>query len=289
MTYAFRAFELQTGNARAASLRRCEFFAWIACILFINDLARIEVESSSGIFPALIESVTSKSIFYYLGIYAVIRLLLEGDADRQVGSLDIGLGLAACVISVLPFKSVVWLVATLWAFYLLVSGGSDRKVKAAAVVLLALATNRLWGPIFFDSFESALLHADAALAGTALIFSHPDLTWHGNVIGAAEGHRIIILSGCSSFHNISMGLLCWAALTKLARPTWDWSDAAFAFGVVAVVIGLNVSRLYLMALSYDQYIYWHNGFGSQLYEIAATLAVLTISLWGACRNPEAAT
>jgi len=42
-----------------------------------------------------------------------------------------------------------------------------------------------------------------------------------------------------------------------------------------------------MALSFENYIYWHDGFGKQLYSIVTTLAVLAVSLWSACRNLEA--
>ncbi len=289
MTYAFRAFAPEATHAEHAGIGRCEFFAWIACVFFIADLGRIEVARPSEIIPTLVDSVTSRSVFYYLGIYAVIRLLLESNASRKTSRWDVGLGLAACLLAMLPFKSVDWVLATAWAIYLYATSGSDRKAKAAAVVLLAIAANNLWGPVIFDVFEATLLRIDAALTGTALVLSHTGLTWHGNIVGAPGGHRIIILSGCSSFHNISMGLLCWTALTKLARPTWIRADLPFALGVVGAVILLNVARLYLMALSADDYFYWHSGFGSQLYAMVTTLAVLVISLWSVCRNSDVPT
>ena len=84
---------------------------------------------------------------------------------------------------------------------------------------------------------------------------------------------------CASFWK----LRCWVALTKLVRSEWVRADTLVALGITATVIALNASRLYLMALSPENFAYWHNGFGEQVFAYATTFAVLLISLWGAIR------
>jgi hypothetical protein len=63
-------------------------------------------------------------------------------------------------------------------------------------------------------------------------------SWHGTVI-ETEGHGIAMFGPCSSFHNISLGLLCWVAITKLRRPDWAPGDAWVADLVVVAVVVLN--------------------------------------------------
>jgi exosortase/archaeosortase family protein len=92
---------------------------------------------------------------------------------------------------------------------------------------------------------------------------------------------------CSSFHNISLGLLCWVAITKLRRPDWAPGDAWVAALVVVAVVLLNTGRVYLMALSAEMYDYWHTGFGAHLFALVASAAVIAISVWGALRRAHA--
>ena len=72
-------------------------------------------------------------------------------------------------------------------------------------------------------------------------------------------------------------------VTKLTRATWVAKDLLVALAVCAVVILLNGSQLYLMALSPDYFTYWHDGLGQQLFVWATMLGVLLISLSGAIR------
>ena len=58
---------------------------------------------------------------------------------------------------------------------------------------------------------------------------------------------------------------------------------AVGLAVVAAVIALNASRLYLMSLSADGFVYWHESTGAQIFAWATTLSVLAISLFGALR------
>jgi exosortase/archaeosortase family protein len=115
------------------------------------------------------------------------------------------------------------------------------------------------------------------------MISWPEVIWNANIIGTQNGHSIIVYASCSSLHNISLGLLCWVSIKSLVRTHWQRADVGIGLLVCAVVVLLNVSRLYLTALSPEQYAYWHGGFGEEIYLWATTLIVLLISLWGALR------
>lgn len=239
--------------------------------------------SLGRLIDALLPALVAKSAFYYLGWYVVFRLLLDSNPVTRATPWDVAFTVLIAGMNFLPTVTAMWTSATVAAIFLLATSTGDRKLQAAAIVLLALSFNGRWGPLLFDVLAIYVLRADAALVGTALSLTQPGMTWHDTIVGMPNGHSVFIYSPCSSFHNISLGLLCWVAVTKLVRTAWVRSDILVATGVCVTVIVLNGVRLYLMALSPDYFAYWHDGFGNQMYAWATTLAVLLISLWGALR------
>ena len=211
------------------------------------------------------------------------RLLADSGPPQPTSRLDIAFGLVASLIPFLPAASFAWISITAVGLYLLFTSPRESKTRAAGIVLLALSFNGLWGPQFFDFFAFPLLRADTALVGAALSLTQPGISWHDTLIASPE-HSIVVYGPCSSFHNISLSLLCWVALTKLVRPAWAPGDALVAFLVCAAVVVLNTTRLYIMALGPSQFAYWHTGFGADLFAWTTPAVVIAVSLWGALRR-----
>lgn len=82
-----------------------------------------------------------------------------------------------------------------------------------------------------------------------------------------------------------MGVLCWIALTKLARTDWVRGDAYVGLAVCAAVLSLNTARIYLMPLNPTTYAYWHEGTGAAVLGWSMAVVVLAISLFGVLRTP----
>lgn len=271
-----------------STVSRGELFIWLACILLANQIFRIPAESLTGLADALFPALMGRSVFYYLGWYAVLSLFYESDRNAHSSGIDIAFALLIAALNFLPAASVTWVSATAFAVFLSVTNRRDRRLQAAAAVLLALSFNGLWGPLIFDVLAIHLLRLDAALVGALLALTQPGMTWHDTIVGVPGGHSLFIYSPCSSFHNISLGLLCWVAVTKLVRTAWVRPDVLVAAGVCAAVILLNGTRLYLLALSPEYFTYWHDGFGQVVFAWVMTFVVLLISLWGAIRLGRAA-
>jgi hypothetical protein len=273
----------QTGAGRSGffSISRRELYLWLALLLLANDILFLAARAPGGPMEALASTLASKNVFHYLAWYAVFSLLLAADREQPAGRLDVMLVLSAATLNLLPAHSGVWLSMTLAALYVLVRHRDDGNLAAAAAVLLALAVNGYWGPRFLDYFAFYLLRADAALVGSVLTATQPGMEWKDTIIGRPGGHSVFIYAPCSSFHNISLGLLCWVSITKIVRTSWIRSDLFVGLFVCAAVIALNATRLYLMALSPEYFQYWHLGTGEQLVAWGTTAAVLLISLWGA--------
>ena len=273
-------------TASTSGLRRRELFVWLLSILAAHYFLRFGPNASLSFLEALTQSLSSKSVFHYLGWYAVFQLAISADSEQPSSRTDVAFALIAALLPFVPANSPLWLSITATALYLWATSKGEIKLQAAGIVLLALAFNGFWGPKLFEVLAFPLLIADTALVGGLLSLLHSGYSWQGTIIGS-EGHGLVIFGPCSSFHNISLGLLCWIAITKLSRPGWAPGDAWIAVAVVGAVLLLNTARIYLMALSKPMYDYWHSGFGGELFVMATSAAVIGISLWGALRRVRA--
>jgi len=263
-------------------MSRGELFTWLACVLATNQLFAVPSASATAFIDAFVTGFATRSIFYYLGWFAVFRLLYEGDPQTRPTRTDVAFVLLITMLNFLPATSVSWVSTTAFGLFLFATRPrADHKFQAAAAVLLALAFNGFWGPLVFDFFAFPLLRADAAFVGGLLYLTQPGMSWAQTIVGTPEGHSVLIYGPCSSFHNVSLGLLCWVTITRLARTDWMVKDVLIAFAVCAIVVVLNGTRLYLMALGPDYFTYWHDGFGQHLFNWATAFGVLFASLWGA--------
>ena len=232
------------------------------------------------------EALLDKSAIYYLGWYATLQLLLEDRSEAAATKSDVAFALAITLFNFLPAYSVPWISVTATGAYILATSGENTRQNASAAVLLALAFNGLWGPKLFDFFAIYLLRADAALVGAALSATQPGMGWDDTIVGTHDGHRVLIFGPCSSFHNISLGLLCWVAISRLVHQVWRWQDLMIGLVVCIAVVLLNGTRLYLMALAPESFGYWHDGFGETIFTWVTTFTILLISLWSIYRTTE---
>ena len=211
-----------------APIGQGELFTWLAGVLVANQLFAIPAGSATAFIDAIVTGFASRSIFYYLAWFAVFRLLFESNSRAQATRADVVFALVIIALNFLPATSVAWASTTALGVFLLVNQRADRKFQAAAVILLALAFNGLWGPMLFDFFAFPLLRADAALVGGLLNLTQPGMGWAQTIVGTPDGHSVFIYGPCSSFHNISLGLLCWVTITKLTRTDWVVKDVLVA-------------------------------------------------------------
>jgi exosortase/archaeosortase family protein len=150
--------------------------------------------------------------------------------------------------------------------------------------MLALATQLFWGRLLFELIAFQTEIADAHLAAGLLALMHRTVQLDNNIISTAS-QQIAIYDGCTSFHNISLALLCFVAMTKLMRPEWRRADLLTAAALIAATVGVNSLRLFLMATTAtaDAFDYWHTGTGSQMINAGMSALIPILCLWG-CRK-----
>jgi Transmembrane exosortase (Exosortase_EpsH) len=269
---------------RAAS--RAAVFRWAVVILAANQLLAI-VKGSAPITPLdTLTSLLSVGLFQYMAWYVVFRLLGAGQRNKAASNCDWGVALGLCLTVFLPTPQTVWFAATALGVYLILTPDGDSKLRSAGIVLLALSVQEFWGHQLFEVIASPLLRAETAAVGTILQTVQPGADWHDNIITSQNGWGIVVYPYCSSFHNVSLAILCWVTISRQARDTWRWRDCASAGLIVAAMISINMARLLLMSLNKNVYHYWHDGTGNQIFAIAASLFVLLASLFAVRRIGE---
>jgi hypothetical protein len=266
---------------RQVPLARRTIFVWVTVILFGNYLLTIVKDATplSLSLSRLLTDLASASLFQYMAWFAVCRLLVRSD-PKPLGDLrDFCVSIALCLLIFLPTGKMIWVVGLGFSTYLWFCNSGDRELNAAGVVLGGLAVQAFLGHIFFYLLAAPLLSAETAVVGMILAATRTGTVWHNNIITGPDGFGIIIYSGCSSFHNLSLALLGWLTFAKLRNPDWQRGDLARGLVISASMILVNWCRLYMMALNVGLYDFWHDGAGTEIFEIAVAMLVLFLSLW----------
>lgn len=265
---------------REASFPRHLVFVWATAILFFNQLLPVIRQMPAASFEAFLNDLCAVGIFQYLAWYAILRLLGSSDPTAAARSQDVLVIAALCLLLFLPTTRSIWIAALGIAIYLWIFSGGDLKVRAAGTVLGALSVQEFWGHVFFNLVAVPLLHVETAVVGTLLETARPGTMWQDNVITGPNGFGIIVYTGCSSFHNLSLAMLCWLTVSKLRNQSWSNRDLVVGSAVGATIVLLNVMRLFLMTWDIDLYHYWHDGVGAEIFGIGASITILLISLFG---------
>jgi len=266
---------------RERTLPRRDIFIWAAVILFLNQLFDAIKEMPTASLEALVTEVCAIGIFQYMAWYVIFRLLGSSDRAPAARSRDLLVIGALCLPLFLPTSRMIWVAATGIAIYLWLCSAGDLKLRAAGIVLAALSVQELWGHLFFQLVSFPLLRAETAIVGTMLEAVRPGTVWQDNAIIAPNGYGIVIIGNCSSFHNLSLAMLCWLTVGKLCNQSWRVRDFVIGGAVGGTMILFNIARLCFTGWNINLYHFWHDGIGAEIFAIGASLTILLISLYGA--------
>jgi exosortase/archaeosortase family protein len=265
---------------RGLALPRRDLLLWVCAILFFNQLLATVGQLPSAPAGQLLSELAASSVFQIMAWCAIFRLLASSDPTQPAQTRDILIAVALCLPLFLPTTRTLKIVGLGAALFIWIRGRGEPKQRGAGVVLAALTIQEYWGHIVFDLFALPLLRAETALVGTLVQAARAGTVWRDNVITGPSGFGIIVYSGCSSFHNLSLAMLCWLTVSRLRNQSWRRRDLLTGCVIGAAMIACNVMRLCLMAWSPDLYEYWHDGLGAQIFAVGACAMVLVLSLYG---------
>lgn len=166
--------------------------------------------------------------------------------------------------------------AALLLFALWIAARAGAQARSGALLFAGLAACGLWWVVGERLAGGAPLRADAAAVEHILRLVMPEVQRDGNVVGVPEGHRIVVLAGCSTLNGLPLTLLGLAALClrggRLPRG-FRWR-ALLAMLLYAVA---NLARLTLLGVSDAAYRAGHGAYGQSVFDALVTLLPLALA------------
>jgi hypothetical protein len=243
-----------------------------------NGVARPALSSveENGVWVALNDALgTSPIVWAALAIGFSMLHRVPGRPLRAVDHLAIT---AATILYLVPIATAAWIGLAVQATALLSAGDGTRRERAAAAILLAVALRYPVNAVALNVLAAPLLTVDASLVAGLLELTTGEGGRVGNIVIGPGGHRLLILTGCSSYTNLSLMLLAWFTATRALVESWRPHLFLHGMSVAAAVVGLNALRLVFMASGPNAYLFLHDGAGVPLFEGAVLVvsALLTI-------------
>jgi hypothetical protein len=211
-----------------------------------------------------------------LAAAALVKVLIsQRDRPLALAPFDLALLALASLAWLAPHQNLPFLAFTIAGLWALARRRSNPILLPAAQIWLAVSAYELWGRSLFKLTSSVIIEGETrVLASVGRVF-YPGLQQDGIRLVASPDWFIYILEGCSAFHNLSLAVLVWVCLVRLADGRFGNAEAAALASGLAGVFTLNVTRILLMAPSRDAYVYWHEGQGAFLFSVL-TLAVVAV-------------
>ncbi len=216
--------------------------------------------------------VNAGELLAFVAIYSLIKskndTIVLSRADFAI--------LSACALFFLPPEThFPFFGATIAGLYFWRRRARNPQFASVGQLWLALSIYEMWGPLFFRVVSAPIIRAEVALivkAGGLLGFG---LDNDGVLLRSPSGWLVIVIEGCSSFHNVSLAFLVWLSLLKLDGATASRANLS-ALGVgVLMIVCLNALRILLMTPSEAYYTFWHSGNGAILFS-CLTLAAIAV-------------
>ncbi|MGU3326099.1 hypothetical protein ACLBXB_04100 [Methylobacterium mesophilicum] len=210
--------------------------------------------------------------------FALAAILFLVTADRRkdltLAGSDITVLLLSALAWFVPEQHGVYLATTLAGGWVLLKRRSDQRLAGIGQIWLALSVYELWGKLLFKVAYQAIEVIEVGLIYRVGRLFYGGLGVDGASLSVRSDWSIVILEGCSSFHNLSLTVLIWLSILKIAEQATG-PTAFRALGVSAcLVVAINITRILLMLPSREAFIFWHDGAGSSLVALASVVAAI---------------
>ena len=251
------------------------------------DLVALGITALNGlagnVHAAVAQAGLAGAIPELLGVSAVVWLALglalhRLHCDREAETLPALPLLLLALACTVPSAQVSWLAgAAYFAWRIATRARGHHPMLAGHLIALALCarTPLIW--LLTTLFAEPLLQADAVLSGLLAGLLTQVSAIEGNIVVNATGHRLFVMTGCSSLNNLSLALLFWFSATRGLLSQDRHPPLHHAALLSVAVIGVNMTRLALMAQSPETYAWLHDGSGADLVALVTMLAVAGVT------------
>ena len=212
-----------------------------------------------------------------LGFFAIASILKDLKADSVLRWWDLLAIVGVMIACIHPSHSVGAIGMT--CLGLLLIARSDKRLASLGQLCIGFAWIDIWGPLALKFIEHWLLPIETALASLPLsLFGTFSVV--GNIIYNRNGHGIEVLEPCSAFHNTIITAFIWLSLMKIQKLDFHLQHFCILAIALAATVLLNTARISVMAISYSQYMFWHQGFGLVIVKVMMLSIVFGLFLFG---------
>lgn len=206
---------------------------------------------------------------------AIVSLVFENaGSPPSLGKADLVILLVGSLAWFVPEQHGIYLGLTVAGGWFLLKRRSDPRLVGIAQIWLALSFYELWGKLIFKCVYQTIEVVEVRLIYQVGRLFYSQLGVNGASLSVRGDWSILILEGCSSFHNLSLAALIWLSILKLADyPATPRAIRALAVSA-ALVVAINVGRILAMLPSSGAFHFWHEGTGSTVVALASVLAAV---------------
>ena len=207
----------------------------------------------------------------FFAIYSVLKSKID---TVVLSRADFAIISACALFFLLPVSQhFAFMGATIAGLYFWLRRPRNAQLVHVAQLWLAISLYESLGRLFFKFVSAPIILGEVyiiAKIGPLLGFA---VSTDGIRLTSPNGWYIYILESCSSFHNVSLAVLVWLSLVKLARAEVRVAQL-FALGAaILAIICLNVLRILLMTPSQESFYFWHGESGTNIFSCLTFLAV----------------
>lgn len=259
-----------------AGFSRGQMYASVMALAGLNAVSAKVIEAVVGSSPyGVLVGGLGANWTFWLALAACLWLAWT-DAPAAPRAVDRWQCGAVAVCALAPVPQLSSLAASVLAFVILIDRDQGVRLKAAAIVLLAITVQILWSRLLMLFFLGPVTSFDAH--AVSFLIQRPV---HGSDVDFADGsrNRLSILAGCTSVQNASAALTMFTTVVRCVRPAPRLSEAAIFAGVFATVLAINLARLVTMTQSLAMYHLVHDATGWAVTEAIITAAALAWAIW----------
>ncbi len=253
-------------------------FSVVFAIGLVNAMIRPVRDhvNDTGFINALLDG-GGISFIVWFAIYCSLDLLLKSVSEVSCKK-DWIAAFSAVFLFMIPSAFVSWLVLAIFAGYCsFASLKPETFARNATLVMLAISLRVPVSDICLKLTADIFLQFDAMATQLVAGFMNPLIGREGNIIIGSEGHELFIMTGCASFTNISLAFLLWFTLVRTQILVWKRSFTLYIVPLITLVMGINIWRLSMMALSKEDYLFYHDGVGGDIVNVAILLVALGVA------------